>query len=29
MSKLLIEEQIRKFLNSETPEVMAIKGSGG
>lgn len=29
MSKLLIEEQIRKFLNSETPEVMAIKGHWG
>jgi len=29
MSKLLIEEQIRKFLNSETPEVMAIKGQWG
>lgn len=29
MSKVLIEEQIRKFLNSETPEVMAIKGQWG
>lgn len=29
MSKLLIEEQIRKFLSSETPEVMAIKGQWG
>lgn len=29
MSKFLIEEQIRKFLISETPEVMAIKGEWG
>lgn len=29
MSKFLIEEQIRKFLSSEIPEVMAIKGQWG
>lgn len=29
MSKSIIEEQVRKFLSSPTPEVMAIKGPWG